>query len=144
MGATEASAHVDVCTSDSPDLDQHTAPPPAAPARRPSGVVHAASREEEMTEEEQNRIDDEDLKEVARELFDELRGKDKKLSVTAFVKSDNVKEMLEDGVMTKAELNDIVEEAADGKKVLDFEQFFVIVSELDVLARGKTERDAPC
>jgi hypothetical protein len=51
VGDSEASAHVDVCTSDSPDLDQHSAPPHTAPARRPSGLVHAASLEEEITEE---------------------------------------------------------------------------------------------
>ena len=86
-------------------------------------------------------LDEEDLKEVAKELFDELRGKDKKVSVAAFMAWGDVKDMIADEVVTKEEIMEIISEAADGKKVLDFDQFYEVVSQLDGIAEDADEMD---
>jgi hypothetical protein len=85
--------------------------------------------------------DDEDLLEISKTLFDELRGKDKKVSVTAFMGWSEIKEMMEDGVMTQEQLTSIVAEIADGKKMLNFEQFHAIVKQLDNMADDMEEDD---
>jgi hypothetical protein len=48
--------------------------------------------------------------EISKTLFDELRGKDKKVSVAAFMAWGDIKEMMEDGVMTKEQLTEIIAE----------------------------------
>jgi hypothetical protein len=55
-------------------------------------------------------LSEEDLKEVAKELFNELKGKDMKLTIAAFKAWGDIKEMIEDGVMTKKELDEMVSE----------------------------------
>jgi hypothetical protein len=68
-------------------------------------------------------------------------GKDTKLTLAAFKAWSDIKEMIEDGVVTKQQLDEMVSEAANGKKNLDFEQFFSIVSQLDELAEGEDDED---
>jgi len=90
---------------------------------------------------EGDELSEEDLKEVAKELFNELKGKDTKLTIAAFKAWSDIKEMVEDGVMTKKELDEMVSEVANGKKNLDFEQFFDLVGQLDELAEGEDDED---
>ena len=99
-----------------------------------------ADGDEDATEDDEE-LDEEDLKEVAKELFDELRGKDKKVSVAAFMAWKDVSDMIEDEVVSKEEIMEIVSEAADGKKQLDFEQFYEVVTQLDEIAGDADEMD---
>jgi hypothetical protein len=64
-------------------------------------------------------MNDEEMREIAKEEFDMLRGKEKKVSIVALKAWSNVLEMLEDRVITKEQLDEIVGDVADGKKQLD-------------------------
>jgi hypothetical protein len=80
---------------------------------------------------EEEEMNDKEMREIAQEEFDSLRGKEKKVSVIALKAWSNVIEMLEDQVITKDQLDEIVGDVADGKKQLDFEQFYEIVIALE-------------
>ena len=102
----------------------------------------AEDAEDDLTDDEdEDELTEEDLKEVAKELFDELRGKDKKVSIAAFMASEDVKDMIEDGLLTKEQMKEMVSEVAGDKKQLDFEQFYDIVSQLDEIAEGAEDED---
>ena len=90
---------------------------------------------------ESDELDEEDLKEVAKELFDELRGKDKKVSVAAIMAWEDVKEMIEDEVVTKEQIKDIISGVAGDKKALDFDEFYEVVSQLDDAAESADDMD---
>jgi hypothetical protein len=95
--------------------------------------------DEGETDSDEDELDEEDMKEVAKELFDQLRGKDKKVSVAAFMAWDDLKDMIEEEVVTKEQISDILAMAADSKKQLDFEQFYSVVTQLDEIAEDSIE-----
>jgi hypothetical protein len=66
---------------------------------------------------------------VAREVFDNLRGSKPKLSVTVFKSLYYFDEMIKDGIISKESFSIM----SDGKRQLDFETFFRISTELDKL-----------
>ena len=101
-------------------------------------VYDEADEDDEDVEDDAN---EEDLKEVAKELFDELRGKDKKVSVSAFMAWEDIKDMIKDGLLTKEEIKEMVSEVAGDKKQLDFDQFYDIVSQLDEIAEGAEDQN---
>ena len=105
------------------------------------GNLYLQSDGDDDGEDVEGSANEEDLKEVAKELFDELRGKDKKVSIAAFMAWEDVKDMIEDGLLTKEQMKEMVSEVAGDKKQLDFEQFYDIVSQLDEIAEGAEDED---
>ena len=96
-------------------------------------------RLDDSGDDDEEELDEEDMKEVAKELFDQLRGKDKMVSVAAFMAWEDLKDMIEEEVVTKEQIKDILSMASDGKKNLDFEQFYSVVTKLDEIAEDSIE-----
>jgi CO dehydrogenase/acetyl-CoA synthase beta subunit len=91
-------------------------------------AVVEEEEEEENDSEDSDEDDDETMKDVARELFDELKGGDSKLSVAAFKSWSDVKDLVDNDLITSEALNEMILKVSNGKKNLDFEQFFSLVS----------------
>ena len=90
--------------------------------------------EEDDEDEEDEEEDEEDLREIAQTLFDELRGKAKTVTTTAISQMPDVIDLIEDGLLNKEELADLIQDINQGKKDLNFEQFYKVVSAIDAIA----------
>jgi Ca2+-binding EF-hand superfamily protein len=91
-------------------------------------------------------IDSEELEAVAREIYDELRGKSKALSVKAFRKWEEVQEAVKAGILSENTLDVLVKEVASpGATELTFDEFQQLVGLLDQVADaalGATAEDS--
>lgn len=118
--------------------------------------------EDEVGEGEEGELSaGEEFEEMLQEVFDELKGRDGKVTVKAFKAWADIQEMLNQGVLDMATLDSMIQEAtgapvvakASGKKgskavgkaakepSLDFEQFAQLVQDLDEVAGGPYEDD---
>ena len=95
-----------------------------------SAEIVAQSKDEEDNEDDYS---DEELEEMAREVFDQLRGKRKTLTVKKLKEWDEVASLLESGELTKSDVNSALEEAGVDIKTgeISFEQFSQIMETID-------------
>ena len=90
--------------------------------------------EDDEGDDEDEEDDEEDIREIAQSLFDELRGKAKTVAATAISQMPDVIDLIEDGLLNKDELADLIQDINGGKKDLNFEQFYKVVSAIDAIA----------
>ena len=94
--------------------------------------------DDEEDDDEENEDDDGadgEMQLFAQELYDSLCGKEKNLAVAKFKKWPEVQELINDKIITEADLNKLVKESGSDGKTLTFEQFY------DVLSVLETEED---
>ena len=73
------------------------------------------------------------------ELFDELRGAKDKVSLSAVKSWGDVKDLLENELISEEQFDDVVSEVLGGQKQLSFEQFYELLSKLDELVEDPDE-----
>ena len=110
------------------DTSAGKSPPPAATKASPSAPKGKSKVEEIPPEDDEDDdsdkdpyddLDDEEMmKEVAQELYDELRGKNTKLALSAFRAWDDIKDLLKDDLVTAKELDAVINEFAKGMFLL--------------------------
>lgn len=86
--------------------------------------------------------DADDFDSLIREIFDELRGKEKVIPVAAFKAWDEISEMISSKMITMNKVDDLLKEVGV-KKSIDFDQFSKLVEILDDLASEHDESSAP-
>lgn len=100
-------------------------------------VATEEDEDDDYIEEDDEDYSDEDEEgvneEIVREMFDDLRGKSSKLSMSKLKNWDLLQEMIDQNVMSLATFNVLVQEVTDqpSPKDLDFEQFKQIVKLLN-------------
>ena len=97
-------------------------------------IADADEGDDEGDDDEDDEEDEEDLREIAQTLFDELRGSAKTVTITAISKMPDVQDLIEDGLLNKEELTDLINDISNDKKDLNFEQFYKVVSAIDAIA----------
>eukprot|EP01041_Mallomonas_annulata_P012805 gene12805-26999_t len=88
-----------------------------------SELLDKFSRDEEMTPEEEL--------ELQQELFNELRGKSKTLSVKKFMEWDDITDGLSEGYLSKEFIDTAMKQAGIISKEITFEQFSKVVNTLN-------------
>lgn len=97
--------------------------------------VSEQSGEGDSEEDEKVDLDDAELEEVAREIFDELRGKAKGLPIKAFKAWDEVRSAVAAGILSEKTLGTLISEvAAPRASDLAFDEFKELVQLLDEAA----------
>lgn len=86
-----------------------------------------------MNDEDMDSMEDEAIEEVAQEIFDELRGKSKTLSVKAFREWSDIKDLEKNELIDQEAIKEALEEVG-AKKDLSFDQFFEVVQILEDVA----------
>eukprot|EP01036_Dinobryon_divergens_P029673 gene29673-38802_t len=94
--------------------------------------------EQEVEEEDEDHVLDDEL---LRESFEELRGKNKIVTIKAFKEMDDIKDMLESEYLTPTELDSIIDTAFGKvgtaklvKTEVDYSKFVKMIEEIDKLA----------
>ena len=116
------------------DGDEPTA---SAPAVKKTSNAAPEATDDDDTEEEI----DEEFEEAARELFDELRGKADKVSVSSLKKWGDVKEMIDGGVISGEELDEALRDVGV-TKTLDFDQFCTFIEVIDSISGGNADEES--
>jgi hypothetical protein len=94
----------------------------------------------ESTDDFEAGVDDEVL---LNDIFNELKGKNDKVSVTSFMQWEDIKDMVKNGVVQESEVKETIKKAVGGAKVteLSLEQFISVVSAIDEIA-GEMDEDS--
>lgn len=92
--------------------------------------------EKEAGDEEEDEEDD-----VRQEIFDELRGKAKSLSVKKLMEWDEVKEIVDNEILSEKEIKSIISKYVGKSNEINFEQFSQIIDEVDESASEEMEDD---
>lgn len=104
-------------------------------AAEAGAMERSSSQGEGEEDEDEMEIDDAELEEVAQEIYDELRGKAKSLSIKAFKQWDEVKSAVAAGILSDSTLDTLVKEVAAPKASdLSFDEFKQLVQLLDEAA----------
>jgi hypothetical protein len=85
--------------------------------------------------------DEETMREVAQELYDDLRGSKDQVSLSAFKSWADVKDLLEDELITEDQFDEIITDVLGGGKQLNFEQFYELITRLDELAEAPEDEE---
>ena len=117
----------------------------AGKAKSGATAAPAAAVDEEgapvtFSEDSASAIEDEALEEVAQEIFDELRGKSKSLTIKSFKAWSDIEDLKANGLIDDADIQEALEEV-EAKTALSFEQFFQAVQILEDIAADKEEGD---
>jgi len=117
-----------------------SAPKPVVMAQAPVKKEKEEEAEEDNDDEEldEGDLEDEAVEEVAREIFDELRGKNPKVPIKAFKEWSDIVDMQASGYITTKQLDKALSDM-DIKKDISFEDFFELVQVLEDIA---SESDA--
>ena len=87
-------------------------------------------------------LDDEEFKELIKSDFDQLKGKNGKVSPASFKKWEEVENMIESGAVDSKTLDECIATVMDRKKGdMNFEQFYELVILLDETAEGNIDND---
>jgi len=85
---------------------------------------------------------EEELDEAVREVFDELRGSEDKVSPKTFRQWGDISSMIDEGILTENDLDEAIRLVAGAKnRRLNFEQFSSLVYTLDDLAVSDDDND---
>ena len=99
--------------------------------------------DDEDEDDDDEELEEEDLREIAQTLFDDLRGTAKTVTIAAVSQMPDVQDLIEDGLLNQEELTDLINDINNGKKDLNFEQFFKVVSAIDAIADQAVSNAVP-
>lgn len=95
----------------------------------------------EFDENSINALEDDAIEEVAREVYDELRGSNAVVTVDNLLNWSDIQEMLNQGHLSRKELDLALTQVLRGDGTVSFAQFFELVNVLEDLANPIDEND---
>ena len=95
--------------------------------------------EDEDDENENNEEDEQSYEDALQEAFNELKGKDGKVTVKAFKEWEEVKGMLDDGLVTDELISNVLVTAEVKGNKMSFDEFVEVLEELQDMADGDDE-----
>ena len=98
--------------------------------------------DDDAADDDDELLDDEEFKELIKSDFDQLKGKNGKVSTSSFKKWEEVENMIESGAIDSKTLDECIATVMDRKKGdMNFEQFYELVILLDETAEGNIDND---
>jgi DNA-directed RNA polymerase subunit E'/Rpb7 len=106
-----------------------------------SGNKDAEGGLEQFDEASLDSLEDDAVEEVAREVYDELRGDNDVVTIDNLLNWGDIQEMLSAGHLSRGDLDKAFTHVLKGDSVVSFEQFFQLVNVLEDLANPADDED---
>jgi len=114
----------------------------ASKSKKQAEPVEPEVTDEDNDDDADDFLDDEEFKELIKSDFDQLKGKNGKVSSASFKKWEEVENMIESGAVDSKTLDECIATVMDRKKGdMNFEQFYELVILLDETAEGNIDND---